>query len=100
MLDSVLVQMKAAYDGYWSSKRNEWITKWCGQITQTVSRTIWTKEVRDRKSDNTIPVIELIPSIIITTVTKPYNKYTKYILGISSKIGSTFPIFALKNENL
>lgn len=45
MLESVLTQMKAAYDGYWTSKRNEWIMKWCGQFVQTVSRTTWTKEV-------------------------------------------------------
>lgn len=46
MLDSVLVQMKGAYDTYWASKRIEWISKWCGQIIQTVSRTTWTKEVK------------------------------------------------------
>lgn len=46
MLESMLTQMKAAYDSYWTSKRNEWIMKWCGQIVQTVSRTTWTKEVK------------------------------------------------------
>lgn len=46
MLDSVLIQMKGAYDTYWASKRIEWISKWCGQIIQTVSRTTWTKEVK------------------------------------------------------
>lgn len=45
MLDSVLVQMKGAYDSFWASKRIEWLLKWCGQIIQTVSRTTWTKEV-------------------------------------------------------
>lgn len=45
MLDSVLVQMKGAYDSFWASKRIEWISKSCGQIIQTVSRTTWTKEV-------------------------------------------------------
>lgn len=52
MLDSVLVQMKGAYDTYWASKRIEWISKWCGQIIQTVSRTTWTKEVKKKKSEN------------------------------------------------
>lgn len=45
MLESVLTQMKGAYDSYWTSKRNEWILKWCGQIVQTVHRVTWTKEV-------------------------------------------------------
>lgn len=44
MLESVLTQMKGAYDSYWTSKRNEWMLKWCGQIVQTVSRSTWTKE--------------------------------------------------------
>lgn len=45
MLESVLTQMKGAYDSYWTSKRSEWIMKWCGQFVQTVSRTTWVKEV-------------------------------------------------------
>lgn len=49
MLDSVLIQMKGAYDTYWASKRIEWISKWCGQIIQTVSRTTWTKEVTKKQ---------------------------------------------------
>lgn len=45
MSESVLTQMKTAYDNYWTIKRNEWILKWCGQIVQTISTTTWTKEV-------------------------------------------------------
>lgn len=45
MLESILTQMKIAYDNYSTIKRNEWILKWCGQIIQTISTIAWTKEV-------------------------------------------------------
>lgn len=46
MLDSMLTQMKAAYDNCWTSNHPEWIVRWCGQIVQTISCAVWTKEVR------------------------------------------------------
>lgn len=46
MLDSVLTQMKAAYDNCWTANHADWIVKWCGQIVQTISCAVWTKEVR------------------------------------------------------
>lgn len=54
--------MKGAYDTYWASKRNEWISKWCGQIIQTVSRTTWTKEVKKAYIANTQYFINYVAS--------------------------------------
>lgn len=48
MLDSMLTQMKAAYDSCWTSNHGDWILKWCGQIVQTILCTVWTKEVKMR----------------------------------------------------
>lgn len=45
MLESVLAQMKMAYDGYWLTKRLVWLRKWPGQMIHTISQLIWTKEV-------------------------------------------------------
>lgn len=45
MLESVLAQMKMSYDNYWLIKRGPWLLKWPGQMIQTMSQLIWTKEV-------------------------------------------------------
>lgn len=45
MLESMLTQTRMAYDSYWNAVRRDWMTKWPGQIVQTVTRMTWTKDV-------------------------------------------------------
>lgn len=52
MLESVLAQMKMSFDNYWLVKRVDWLRKWPGQMIQTISQLIWTKEV-----SNTISIL-------------------------------------------
>lgn len=41
----MLTQTRMAYDGHWNAVRKDWMTKWPGQIVQTVTRMTWTKDV-------------------------------------------------------